>query len=96
MSAGFHVGDVWKPEATIKNPKTGALVKPSTVLFTVKKPNGTSAEAPATELSEGVYEAVGIKLTEAGPWVVSVTCEGGYEASQPGEIQVAGRYAVSS
>ena len=92
MSA-FHVGDIWEPESTVKN-KKGVLVKPSQVTYIFKSPAGkettkTLAASELTEPSEGVFLG-SIEVNEAGTWKVSVKTSGGYQASQPEEIQVDG------
>ena len=90
----WHVGDVWEPEAIIKN-KAGVQVDPTTsVTFTIKQPSGKLTVLTGSKVGTvvGQWATTPVELTEAGPWTVSVTTKGTYQASQPATIQVLGVY----
>ena len=88
----FHAGDIWEPEATIKNPRTGALDEPSTVSFTFKSPKGRETSPLATKQSEAKWTST-VELTEPGIWKVSVKTTSP-KGSQPAQVRVAGEYNI--
>lgn len=87
---GWHVGDVWEPEATITNPASpepNAPVEPSSVIFMFLSYKGVETVGTATKVSTGVWKS-SIELTEPGVWKVSVVTTSPYKASQPAQIPV--------
>ena len=87
--AGWHVGDVWEPVATVTNPQANPSepVEPGSITFTFLSYKGKETVVTATKVSTGVYKA-SIELTEAGQWKVSVETTAPYQASQPAAILV--------
>lgn len=88
--AGYHVGDVWEPAATVTNPKSATPtkpVKPGSCVFTFKSSRGAESKPAVTETAEGIFTAPQ-ELTEPGVWSVSVTTTAPYKASQPASIPV--------
>lgn len=87
MSLTFYVGDIWKPEDTITDPKTKANVDPTTVTARATSPAGVVTEPATTKLEVGVYTCQ-ISLTEAGKWHVVFTGTGSYQGAKPETITV--------
>ena len=88
--AGYHVGDIWEPEATITNPQSvtpDTPVEPGSVTFTFLSYKGMETVGTASKVSTGVWKS-SIELTEAGMWRVSVITGSPYKASQPAQIPV--------
>ncbi len=87
----WHVGDVWKPRATVINPETETVAEPGAITFSFLSPRGKRIAGSPTKVSTGVYTATA-NLTEPGPWSVSVETTGAFQASQPEAINVLERF----
>jgi hypothetical protein len=88
--AGWHVGDVWEPEATVTSPASSeptTPVEPGSITFTFESPKGAKTEGTATKVSKGVWKS-SQELTEPGYEKVSVTTDSPFQASQPAQIPV--------
>lgn len=83
----FYVGDIWKPEDTITDPKTKAKVDPTTVTAQATAPSGATSAPSVSKLEVGVY-ICSISLTEAGKWKVVFTGTGTYQGAKPETITV--------
>jgi hypothetical protein len=92
----YHVGDVWKPKATITNPESATPetpVEPGSVAFVFESPKGVKSTGTPTKVEVGVWRSEQ-ELTERGEWKVSVTTTAPYKASEPEQISVKGQFEV--
>jgi hypothetical protein len=87
----WHVGDVWKPRATVIDPETETAVEPGAVSFSFLSPRGKRIAGTPVKIKTGVYTAA-VELSEPGPWSVSVESTAPYQASQPEAISVLERF----
>lgn len=85
----FYVGDVWKPEWAITDPKTTSKVDPATVTATVTKPDGTTEAPSIIKDAVGEYHSL-VPLTLAGQWHIVIKGTGTYQCAGPETITVQG------
>lgn len=93
MSSLYDIDDVAELGATFRDASTNALVDPTTLTMTVKRPDGTvtiytygtSAEVSRTSL--GLYRAL-IPLTAAGDWGYRWKSTGSGAGAQEGSLTV--------
>ena len=88
----YQQGDVLVDEATFRDPRTDALIDPSTVKFKAETPAAvetvlTYPHANLVKLSAGVYEAR-VDLSAGGTWKFEWLTTGTYAGAEPFERYV--------
>jgi hypothetical protein len=77
----IEVGDLVQLTAVFSNAATGQAVSPTTVVITVRDPNGNLSTPAVQNPSTGVYQA-SVSITIPGMWQYKATGTGAAQAQE--------------
>lgn len=88
MPNTYTVGSLVQLTATFTTVASGADTDPTTVTFTIRKPDGTQTTPSVTHVSTGVYQT-NVSIDQAGTWRWRATGTGAVQAQQDSLFEVA-------
>lgn len=87
MPNTYSIGDLIQLTATFTTVATGANINPTTVTFTIRKPDGTQTSPSVTNPSTGVYQTQ-VSIDQPGTWRWRAVGTGAAQAAMDSAFQV--------